>query len=349
MKSSNPRVVSLLLSTIFTLITGILYLLLVVISNLHFPLYLVILSLLVLFFLQYYLYVYFIEKFIYDKIKLIYKTIHSLKLTRETKMELLGSLKGDIVARVEDEVTKWANEQELEIDKMRKLEEYRRQFLANVSHELKTPLFNIQGFTLTLLDGGIEDPVINKDYLERTARNIDRMITIVEDLEVISRLESGEIRLDFTHFNISLLIHEVFENLETKAQKRNIRFFLKEEADSQFIVSADRERIRQVLINLVDNSIKYGNEGGRTKISLYDMDENVLVEVSDDGIGIEEQHIHRLFERFYRVDKHRSRSIGGSGLGLAIVKHIIEAHEQTVNVRSATGVGSTFSFTLKKG
>jgi two-component system phosphate regulon sensor histidine kinase PhoR len=198
------------------------------------------------------------------------------------------------------------------------------------------------------MDGGIHDPKINLDFLEKSQKNIERMITIVEDLEVISRLETGEATPLLANFPITTLVKEVIEFLEPKASERQIKLLFAAEYNDTMIVRADKEKIRTVLTNLILNSIKYGNAGGRTKISFYDMDENYLIEISDNGVGIEEQHISRLFERFYRVDKHRSRAEGGSGLGLAIVKHIIEAHDQTINVRSAPGIGSTFSFTLKK-
>jgi len=228
------------------------------------------------------------------------------------------------------------------------MEVYRREFLGNVSHELKTPLFNLQGFILTLMDGGIHDPNINFDFLQKSQKNIERMITIVEDLEVISRLETGEATPLLSNFSITLLVREVMEFLEPTATENHIKLLFAAEYNDNMQVRADKEKIRTVLTNLMLNSIKYGKEGGRTKVSFYDMDENYLIEISDNGVGIEEHHISRLFERFYRVDKHRSRAQGGSGLGLAIVKHIIEAHEQTINVRSAPGIGSTFSFTLKK-
>ncbi len=228
------------------------------------------------------------------------------------------------------------------------MEVYRREFLGNVSHELKTPLFNMQGFILTLLDGGINDPNINLNFLQKSQKNIERMITIVEDLEVISRLETGEATPILSNFSILSLVKEVMEFLEPKASERQIKLMLANDYHETMLVKADKEKIRTVVTNLIENSIKYGSPGGRTKVSFYDMDENYLIEISDNGVGIEEKHLARLFERFYRIDRHRSRSQGGSGLGLAIVKHILEAHEQTINVRSAPGFGSTFSFTLKK-
>lgn len=305
-------------------------------------------ALVILVVIQYNVLRYSLERFIYSRIKLVYKSIHKQKLNKDDKKEQITSIHGDIIGKVNEEVENWANDRKEEIDELRKMEVYRREFLGNVSHELKTPLFNLQGFILTLMDGGIHDPKINIDFLEKSQKNIERMITIVEDLEVISRLETGEATPLLSSFSIPALVREVFELLEPKATEKEIKLLFAAEYTDNMIVRADKEKIRTVLTNLLENSIKYGKEGGRTKVSFYDMDENYLIEISDNGVGIEEQHISRLFERFYRVDKHRSRAQGGSGLGLAIVKHIIEAHEQTINVRSAPGIGSTFSFTLKK-
>jgi len=350
MKISNPGTLSAISAIIGAILFALLYLSYGVIFHTQFSWLFFLVVQVVLITGLYLVNRFILENFTYDRIKLIYKTIHTLKLNREEKKNLLQDLReGDAISKVGVHVMEWANTQNEEIEFLKKQESYRREFLGNVSHELKTPIFNIQGYILTLLDGAINDPQINKDYLRKTEKNIERMITIVEELETISRLETGEISLEVIRFDILILIQEVIEFLEVKAQNRNIRLFIGTDNTLPVFVNADREKTRQVLINLIDNSIKYGKEGGRTKISVYDMDENILIEVSDDGIGIAEQHLGRLFERFYRVDKHRSRSQGGSGLGLAIVKHIIEAHKQTVNVRSTPNVGSTLSFTLKKG
>ncbi|MBN1339489.1 MAG: sensor histidine kinase [Bacteroidales bacterium] len=288
-----------------------------------------------------------LKKFIYDKIRLIYKTIHNLKVTKGEERNLIPQ--ENIIENVSAEVRKWRSNQILELEKMKELENYRREFLGNISHELKTPIFNIQGYVLTLLDGGLEDPSINKQYLRRTEKSINRMIAIVEDLETIAHLESNELQLDIRKFDIVALTRDVIEFLDMKAKKKKISIYLREDYDKPVFVMADQKRIRQVLINLIDNSIKYGNpEGGKTKISFFDMDENLLVEVTDNGAGIAPQDIQRVFERFYRTEMARSRELGGTGLGLAIVKHIIEAHNQTINVRSKIGIGSTFGFTLKK-
>jgi two-component system phosphate regulon sensor histidine kinase PhoR len=348
-KTSDARILALIISGAILFLSNIAYFLIEFSTGMTLPWISLMVAELLLFIAQYFLIKYFLETFIYDKIKLIFKSIHSLKRTKDEKRELRASMKGDILSTVNEQVLNWVRDKGEEIDELKKLETYRREFLGNVSHELKTPLFNLQGFTLTLIDGGMEDPEINRDYLTKIQKNIERMITIVEDLEIISRLESGEARPVISRFDIVALTKEVFEFLEPKSSAANISLIFGQENYHDFPVLADKEKIREVLINLLDNSIKYGKENGRSKVSFYDMDDNILVEVSDDGIGIKEEHIPRLFERFYRVDKHRSRSQGGSGLGLAIVKHIIEAHNQTVNVRTAPGVGSTFAFTLARG
>jgi two-component system phosphate regulon sensor histidine kinase PhoR len=290
---------------------------------------------------------YYLKKYIYRKIKLIYKSIHKHKLNPEAKNTSVD-IRSDIIDEVEKEVAEWADDQAREIADLKNWQSYRRRFLGDISHELKTPIFNIQGYLDTLLDGGLEDPNINRLYLERAVKNVDRLNTIVEDLESISRMESGDLILEIQNFDIRTLTEEVFEDLEMKAAAATISLALKHGADQNYRVKADRESIRQVLTNLVHNSIKYGKAGGQTKIGFYDMDRYILVEVADNGIGIPTEHIGHVFERFYRVDKSRSRDRGGSGLGLAIVKHIIEAHQQTINVRSSLELGSTFGFTLEK-
>lgn len=290
-----------------------------------------------------------LENFIFEKIKVIYKIIQSLKLSKTEKKAWRADMGEDMIGQVSKDVMDWAENKTAQIEQLQKAADYRREFLANVSHEIKTPISNMQGYISTLLGGGIDDPEINRDFLLKTERNIDRLIELVDDLDIIANLESGEIHMEKSRFDMQGLAREVFEFLEDNAKANDIKLFLGKDDNIPVWVYADRYRIRQVMVNLIDNSIKYGRKGGRTKVSFYDMDENYLIEVSDNGIGIEEQHIPRLFERFYRVDKHRSRTEGGTGLGLAIVKHIIEAHEQTVNVRSSPKIGSTFSFTLKKG
>lgn len=289
---------------------------------------------------------FFLREYVYRKIKVIYKRIRDEKLPKGQKRQPLP--KGMLFDQVEKEVEEWATRQEKEIEQLRSWQEYRRKFLGDISHELKTPIFNIQGYLETLIDGGLSDEKINMVFLKKAAKNVERLNTIIEDLQVIARLESGELPLDLIAFDIKALAIEVFEELEFKAQKRGIQLSFKLGADTHFKVKADREYLRQVLVNLINNAIKYGNDGGFTKVGFYDMDKLVLVEVADNGTGIDRQHLPHLFDRFYRVDKSRSREEGGSGLGLSIVKHIVEAHSQTIHVRSTPNVGTTFGFTLEK-
>jgi len=288
-----------------------------------------------------------LDRYIYRRIKLIYKIIRQSKISVPDK-RVLRKGNDPILDGVEQEVQQWAETQQNEIETLKTLEAYRKRFIGNVSHELKTPIFSIQGYIYTLIDGGLYDENVNLKYLERAASNVDRLLTIVQDLEEISKLESEDLILDLQKFDIKSLVKEVFNDLEVNARPRNVILTFKEGADKAYMVMADREGIRQVLTNLILNSIKYGIENGVTKVSFYVMDKQILIEVSDNGMGIEEKHLKHLFDRFYRVDKSRSRESGGSGLGLSIVKHILEAHNQSVNVRSTPGKGSTFGFTLDK-
>ncbi len=293
------------------------------------------------------LFLLFTNAFILKKINRLLNTVKNYRSGTDIKdhQELYSK---NSIENLEIEIRGWAEDRKDEIERLHKLEVYRKEFLGNVSHELKTPIFNIQGYVLTLLDGGLEDPSINRNYLERAERSIDRMITIVDDLEAISQLETGELQIEPERFDISILAKDVADAQEMKATAKGIILTLPEDSKPIFVY-ADRFRIRQVLVNLIVNSVKYGKEYGETKIRFYDVGDNIMVEVADNGIGIEKEHLPRLFERFYRVDKSRSRDQGGTGLGLAIVKHIIEAHNQTINVMSTEGAGTVFSFTLKKG
>lgn len=289
-----------------------------------------------------------LERFVYRRIKLIYKIIHTLKTEKENRFKKISTLT-DAIGITEAKVSEWAVSYQAEMEEMKNAEIYRKEFLSNVSHELKTPIFNIQGYIHTLIDGGLNDPQINTKYLEKAAIHLDQLSDMVNDLEIISRLEAGELPLNIKKFEIYHLAKDVMESLELQAKTNNIRLEFKPGIATGTMVTGDYEKIKQVLLNLLSNSIKYGKENGITQVSIYDMGENALIEITDDGIGISREHLPRLFERFYRVDKSRSRKGGGTGLGLAIVKHIIEAHNQTINVRSTLGIGSTFGFTLKKG
>lgn len=236
-----------------------------------------------------------------------------------------------------------------EINILKDQENYRREFLGNVSHELKTPLFTIQGYILTLLEGAMKDKKVRSKYLNRTAKGVDRIISIVKDLDLITQFESGIKTVDKSNFNIYELIDNVYDLMEFESEKNNTKLRIRNEINNSVLVYADKERILQVLTNLVVNSIKYGKENGYTEIAVDEYDKDrIIVRVIDDGEGIEEEHLPRLFERFYRIDKTRSRKKGGSGLGLSIVKHIIEAHQEQIFVNSKVGLGTEFSFTLLK-
>lgn len=292
------------------------------------------------------IFLYTLEKFIYSKIRLIYKSIHSVKVGK--REQPFPQPANNIIDHVQEEVDTWESEKQLEIEQLKRLEQYRRDFIGNVSHELKTPLFNIQGYVSTLLDGGLEDPSVNREYLKRTEKSIERLVKILEDLDEISQLESGQMKLNITRFDLISLTREVTELLEMKAHKHEVQIVLNDPG-KPVMVEGDKDKIRQVLTNIIDNSIRYGNrENGKTKITFFDMDENILTEITDNGIGIDSGDLARVFERFYRTDRGRAATKKGKGLGLAIVKHIVEAHNQTINVRSAIGVGTTFGFTLKK-
>ena len=294
----------------------------------------------ILFFLATIVLIYYIVKrFFHERIKVIYKNIYKFQ-SASNALEL-------DINKVEKQAEDWADAKEEELNTYKRDENFRREFIGNVSHELKTPIFNIQGYVQTLIEGGLYDEKINMKYLERANKSVDRMINIVEDLELISALETQENLLDIRPFNLVELIKELFEAFEMKASQMNIKLELNNEANSEMVMG-DRNKIQQVFLNLLSNSIKYGKQGGKTKVQLFDMEESILIEVADNGIGIELASLNRIFERFYRADKNRSREIGGTGLGLAIVKHILEVHNQTISVRSTKDVGSTFSFILEK-
>jgi two-component system phosphate regulon sensor histidine kinase PhoR len=290
-----------------------------------------------------------LQKFIYRKIKLIYKFIYQTKANRREETYYKYILPQKSIDEVRDDVEKWAEQRQGEIELLKANEAYRKEFLQNLAHELKTPIFAIQGYVDTLLDGAAENPQLLTKFLKKTGRNAERLVNLVHDLDEISKLESGQQPLYKENFVIQDLIREVFESLYLKAQERNIKYSIKKGTEQPFTVFADKEKIRQVLINLLDNAIKYGKPGGNIVASIYNTDgQKVLVEISDDGIGIAEEHLSRIFERFYRTDLARSRKVGGSGLGLAICKHIMEAHGESIHVRSKPDVGTTLGFTLER-
>ena len=304
-------------------------------------------SLLIIFLGSYGLILYIIQKFIYRKIKLIYKFINQTKATKREETYYKYILPKKSIDDVREDVEAWAEQQSREVDVLKKNEAFRKEFLQNLSHEFKTPVFAIQGYIDTLLQGALENPDVNRRFLEKAGKNVERLGNLIEDLDAISRLERGELKLSMQNFIIQDLVKEAFESLSLKAEQHSIEFSIKKGCEKPLTVYADQEKIRQVISNLIDNSIKYGKSGGHIIASMYNTDgKNILVEISDDGMGIPEKYVNRIFERFYRTTSGRTKDVTGSGLGLAISKHIIEAHGHAIHVRSKEDVGTTIGFTL---
>ena len=299
---------------------------------------------LITYFVSFFIIQYRVENFIYKRIKKIYDNVSLLESTSLSPNQVTTDM-----ATLTREVEKFTKDKKLEIDSLKVRETYRKEFMGNVSHELKTPLFTVQGYILTLLDGAMKDKTVRKKYLQRASKGVERLIYIVRDLDMITKLETGDLHLEKEDFNIVEIVQASFDLLEMKAAKKNITLTFDLEYDQPIWVHGDRDRIQQVLTNLIVNSIKYGKSDGTTEISIENLIKNkVIVRVTDNGEGIDKENLPRVFERFYRVDKSGSRKEGGSGLGLSIVKHIIEAHEEKIYVESVFGVGSEFSFTLEK-
>ena len=292
---------------------------------------------------SYFIFHNFVVKYINEKLKVLYRSIQKEKTKPTDKFSI--KITDDVFTAAERATQIFAEESKKEILTLKEQEEFRKEFLGNLAHELKTPLFSIQGYILTLLEGGLEDEKVNRMFLERASISVDRMVNLIEDLDQINKLEVNSLHMDFTNFDIIQLVSEIFETLELKAIEKNIKLDFSK-SYSPIFVYADRSRISQVFTNLISNSINYGNENGETIIRFHEMNDVLLIEVSDNGPGIDKKDLPRLFERFYRVEKSRARNEGGSGLGLAIVKHIIESHKHSIQVRSTVGIGCTFSFTL---
>jgi two-component system phosphate regulon sensor histidine kinase PhoR len=284
-----------------------------------------------------------IEKFINKKIKLIYRIISSKKLGNQEDIKI----KEDVLEKLSIDTAQWAMNQKNKIESLKQQNEFRKEFLGNLAHELKTPVFSVQGFILTLLEGGLEDENVNRIFLEKALNGIDRITALLKDLDDISKIEYDNFKLRIKSFDIVTLTKNIFDTVSSKAKIKKIELKFNKNYQPIF-VKADKDKIAQVLINLITNAIAYSENNQAVVIRFHEINKKtVLVEVADNGLGIDEKHLSRLFERFYRVDKSRARNIGGSGLGLAIVKHIVEAHNQTISVRSTFGSGSTFSFTLE--
>ena len=282
--------------------------------------------------------------FLFNRFKELYEDLEMLDSPKMNK----SSISTDMDSLMEN-IEEFAKNKKIEIESLKSQEQYRKEFIGNVAHELKTPIFTIQGYISNLLDGAMDDKILLDKYLNRTDNSIERLIYIIKDLDLITQLESSTMNLNISSFNLIDLISDIFEQLEIKSKEKNIKLFFDKKYDKEILVKADKARIEQVITNLLVNSINYGSKNGSTEVSISDLTEDkLIVRVTDNGDGIDQEHLPRLFERFYRVDVSRSRSHGGSGLGLAIVKHIIDAHNENIYINSELGVGSEFSFTLQK-
>lgn len=342
-RTTSPNIISLYASMAVAIFSTAIFLLISAVAKLNINYTIYIINIFFVFLVTFILFRFVLVRFIYSKIKIIYKTIGKpLKFQSEVKE---GS--SNMLRTVERDVADWAINKNKQIRELRKMEQYRKEFVGNVSHELKTPIFNAQGYIETVLDSDMDDPEFIKMYLEKANSNIERLENIVTDLLEISKFETGRIELHKEAFDLVKLIKKVFFQYQHLAQQQNVQLKVHSEENTVFVY-ADPIRITQVLENLISNSIKYGKEKGHTDIYFHDLDDQFLIEITDDGPGISKEHLPRLFERFYRADKSRNRKISGTGLGLSIVKNIIEAHEQTINVRSELDNGTTFSFTLQK-
>lgn len=342
-KNISPGRLALVVSSIIAVVAAILSYLFT--SSVRYG----ILSLLLLGLISYGLIYYVLQEFIYRKVKLIYKFISNTKASQREEFYNLEILPQKTLEEVNDDVEKWATDRKGEIERLESNEQFRKEFLMNLAHELKTPIFATQGYIDTLLDGALHDNQVNEKFLQNASKSIDRLADLVNDLDVISKFESNRIPIHKREFTIQELVKDVYAELSQKASKKGIKLSIKKGCESPLEVFADNQKIKQVLINLVENSIKYGRENGETTAGFYEVDDKTIyIEISDNGIGIAEEQVLRVFERFFRTDSARSRSDGGTGLGLAIVKHIIEAHNHTVVCRSTIDVGSSFGFTLDK-
>ncbi|NNC84625.1 MAG: sensor histidine kinase [Bacteroidia bacterium] len=301
----------------------------------------------VCFLFSFFIFHFLLNKYLYNRLKPIYRNLIQNK-TDKYQITDDAVKPSEIADVINEKLGEWEEDKKEEISQLMKLEMFRKEFLGNVSHELKTPIFSVQGYVHTLLDGGIEDQDINLLYLKKATKSLDRLISIVDDLESVSKIEGGEMLLEKQTFEINEWVKDTMESLELMAKEKGVTLRIDSKTDKAFYVNADKNAIRQVLVNLIVNSIKYGSENGITEVSYTENQDLVLIHVKDNGIGISIEDQGRLFERFYRVDKSRSREQGGTGLGLAIVKHIVEAHGGKIGVSSEPGKGSTFSFSLEK-
>lgn len=351
MKILSHKTIALIISVVTAVFSSLFFFFLKNVRDEYYVFYVIFFALF-LFTIVYVVAFYITREMILQKVKPMYKIIQNAQGIKKNKI-LNSSMDNNenlnILATTEKDLIEWVKKSALKIEELQKMEKYRKEYIGDVSHELKTPIFSVQGYIETLLDGGIDDPKINIKYLQKADDAIQRMASIVRDLDSITRLESGELKIQKENFNVLELIYDVLENQEYLAQTRKVKLEIDTEKLKKISVYADRKYMTMVFNNLIVNAIKYNKpEGGNVFIRFYDMETIFLVEIADTGIGMEEKELHRIFERFYRVDKSRSREQGGTGLGLSIVKHVIEAHEQTIQVKSAINKGTTFTFTIEK-
>ena len=347
MQANSPRSLSIYISLIVSIFAVSLIIITFWYKDASMSLWLVLLVFALIFIVTFILVYFTLERFIYHKIKLLYRATNMFKINKDISSIDLD-MKTDILGKVSKDVARWMVDQHKTIDKLEERESFRRDFIGNLAHELKTPVFSIQGYILTLLEGGLEDKDINRLFLERASNSVERVTNLLEDLDAISKLEAGQLNIDKKRFNFTKLAHEVVDELELKAKKKNINIEVQDILNSEVWVYADRDKIAQVLTNLLNNAITYTKDGGKIQIKSNQLDKKILVDVEDDGVGISNVDLDRIFERFFRVEKSRARNKGGTGLGLAIVKHLIDAHGESISVQSKPKKGTTFTFSISR-
>jgi two-component system phosphate regulon sensor histidine kinase PhoR len=345
MQTNSPRSLSIYISLFVSLFALSLIVITFWYKETVINLWLLLLIFILIFSVTFTLVYFTLERFIYHKIKLLYRATNMYRIKKDfSSLDL--DMKTDIMGKVSKDVARWMVDQHNAIGRLEERESFRREFIGNLAHELKTPVFSIQGYILTLLEGGLEDKEINRLFLERAANGVERITSLIKDLDAISKLESGQVNLEKKRFDFIKLAQEVADELEMKAKKRKIKLEIQNSFDKEIWVNADRVKIAQVLTNLLNNAITYSKEGGNVIVKSNQFDRKILIDVEDDGVGINQEDLDRIFERFYRVEKSRARHKGGTGLGLAIVKHIIEAHGESITAQSKPGKGTTFTFSL---
>lgn len=347
MQSNSPRSLSIYISLFVSLFSIALIIITFWYKDTDIGLLLMLLIFLLIFGVTFTLVYFTLERFIYHKIKLLYRATQMFRANKDIdRLDL--DMNTDILGKLSKDIARWMVDQHKTIDQLKERESFRRDFIGNLAHELKTPVFSIQGYILTLLEGGLEDEDINRLFLERAAVSVDRITNLLEDLDAIYKLESGQLDLKKERINLTKITYEALNEIEFKAKKKNIKIKIQDPKEKEVWIFADRDKIVQVITNLLNNAIAYSKDNGNVSIKSNLLDKKILLEIEDEGVGIKKADADRIFERFYRVDKSRARNKGGTGLGLAIVKHIIEAHGETITVRSVLGKGTAFTFSLSR-